>query len=103
MKTRRLLIVSFLFLASGIGLIAGYCSGTAGFSAGYPLSGTSIKLDITTVGLPALTGVPLTVIGLVLLIFSVIASIIGEIRAPRTKPKRPDYEALAEPGETSLP
>jgi uncharacterized membrane protein len=103
MKTRRLLIVSFIFLAAGVGLICGYCNGTAGFSAGIPLTGSSIKIDITTAGLAAITGVPLTLIGLLLLIFSVIAAIIGEIRAPRTKPKRLDYEALAKPRETSLP
>ena len=103
MKTRRLLIVSFIFLAAGVGLICWYCNGTAGLSAGFPLTGSSIKIDITTTGVPALIGVPLTILGLVLLIFAVIAAIVGEIRAPRTKPKQLDYEALAKSRETSLP
>ena len=95
MKTRRLLIASFVFLATGIGLLFGYCNGTAGFSAGYPISGTSLKLDITTTGYPALIGLPLTLIGSLLLIISVIAAIVAEIRSPRAKPRSEKLPNLA--------
>jgi uncharacterized membrane protein len=87
MNTRRLLIASFLFLASGVSLVCGYCNGTTGFAANIPVSGSSVKIDITTTGLPALAGLPLTVLGLLLLVISVFAAIIGEIRAPRVKKK----------------
>jgi len=103
MKTRRLLIASFVFLAIGIGLIAGYCNGTAGFSTGYPFSGSSLKFDITTTGVPAIAGLLSTAMGLVLLIVSTIAAIVAEIRAPRIKSKKPDYESLAKSSETPLP
>jgi len=87
MKTRRLLIASFVFLAAGVGLFFGYCNGTAGFSAGYPMSGTSLKLDITTTGYPALSGLLLTLIGSLLLVICVIAAVVAEIRSPGSKAK----------------
>jgi len=87
MKTRRLLIASFVFLAIGIGVLSGYCNGTAGFSAGYPISGTTLKLDITTTGFPAIGGFLLTLFGLMLLVISVVAALVAEIRSPRSRPK----------------
>ena len=95
MKTGRLLMASFVALAIGLGLLFGYCNGTVGFSAGYPISGTSMKLDITTAGFPAIRGLLLTLIGSLLLVLSVIAAIIAEIRSARSKakPERPTSPA----------
>jgi hypothetical protein len=96
MKTRRLLIASFVVLTTGIGLLFGYCNGTTGFSAGYPLSGSSLKLDVTTTGFPAIAGLPLTLIGSLLLVISFIAAIVAEIRSPRSKSKPAQNPKLAD-------
>jgi uncharacterized membrane protein len=94
MRTRRWLIASFVVLTTGVSLLFGYCNGTAGFSAGYPISGTSLRLDITTTGYPAIIGFIQTLNGLFLLIISVIAAIVAEIRFLRPKPK---MEKVADP------
>jgi uncharacterized membrane protein len=87
MRTRRLLITSFVVLAVGVYLICNYCNGSTGFSFAYPVSGSSLKIDITTTGLPALAGVPLAVLGLLLLTSSVVAALVGEIQTLRAKRK----------------
>jgi uncharacterized membrane protein len=73
-------MVSVLLLAIGLGLIFGYTHGTVGFSAAYPVSGASLQVSLNTTGLPAMAGVPLTLLGLLLLIAAVI------IAAVRTLP-----------------
>jgi hypothetical protein len=88
MKTRRLLICSFISLAIGLSLLFGYCNGTAGMNAGYPISATSLNISITTTGYPALFGIPLTILGLLLLTISFIAAIVGEIRSRKRKSER---------------
>jgi hypothetical protein len=80
MKSDRPLIVSILFLATGLTLIFGYCTGTAGFNAAYPVAGASVQLAITTYGPAAIGGVVLTAIGLVLLIWALICAIVGQIQ-----------------------
>ncbi|MGA7110299.1 MAG: hypothetical protein WBV28_20920 [Terracidiphilus sp.] len=60
---KPLLLLSVVLLAVGVGVIFGYCHGSTGFSFAYPFSGTSLHIDITTTGVPALIGVPLTLLG----------------------------------------
>ncbi|HSZ17344.1 MAG TPA: hypothetical protein VK764_09605 [Terracidiphilus sp.] len=67
---RPLLLLSVVLLAVGVGVIFGYCNGSTGFSFAYPFSGTSLHLDITTTGVPALIGIPLTLLGAFLLILA---------------------------------
>lgn len=91
MRPDRPLIVSVLCLAAGLGLIFGYCNGTAGMSAAYPLSGASLNVAITTNGPGALGGVALTALGLLLLIWAFLAAIVSQIRGAgpvRTKVER---------------
>ena len=80
MITRRLLLVSFALLATGIGLLAGYCNGTAGFDFSDALSGNVLKVNITTAGYPMIFGLPITLFGSLLLIVTVLAAGVGEIR-----------------------
>ena len=77
MKSDYVLIGSVLLLAIGLGLIFGYTHGTVGFSAAYPVSGASLQVSVNTTGLPAMVGVPLTLLGLLLLIA---AAIIATVR-----------------------
>jgi hypothetical protein len=80
-RVRSLLLVSVVCLAAGVAILFTYCNGTTSLAAGYPFSGTSLHLDVTTTGIPAVIGVPLTLIGSFLLI-------IAWILALFTRPKR---------------
>lgn len=64
MKPDRPLIVALAFLATGVGLIVGYCQGTTGMNLAYPLSGSALHIDLTTTGPAVLGGVALTALGL---------------------------------------
>ena len=78
MKSDYILLGSVLLLAIGLGLIFGYTHGTIGFSAAAPVSGASLQVSINTTGLPAMAGVPLTMLGLLLLIAAAITAIVRQ-------------------------
>ncbi len=84
MKSNLPLIGSVLFLAVGLTLVFSYCHGSAGLNAAYPVSGCSLKIDITSTGLPALGGFALTVIGLLLLVAAFGAAIVELVQRPAT-------------------
>lgn len=81
MKSDYVLFASVLLLAIGLGFIFRFTHGTVNFSAAVPVSGASLHVAITTAGLPAMVGVPLTVLGLLLLIASVIIAIARQVPA----------------------
>ena len=83
MKSNRLLIVSVVFLAAGLGWILSYCHGNAGFSAVFPVAGTSLQVNLTTTGMPAMGVLVLAVIGLLLLIGALFAAITEQVKSPR--------------------
>ena len=92
---KGVLIVAVLSLAVGVGLIFGFCNGTTGFNFGLPVSGTSLHLDITTTGVPALAGLALTVAGAFLLIVATLIAMIGTFRRsdmPLTRRQEPFAE-----------
>ena len=76
MRSEYVLIASIILLGVGLGLIFGYTHGTASFSAAYPVSGTSLQVSINTTGAPAMAGVPLTLVGLLLLIAAAVNAIL---------------------------
>ena len=80
MKPDRPLILSVLLLAAGLGLIFGYCHGSAGLTAALPISGASFNLCTTTTGPGAVGGFALMVLGLLLLIWSWLSAIVSQIR-----------------------
>jgi hypothetical protein len=77
---KGVLIVAVVFLAGGVGLIFGYCNGTTGFNFGSPISGSSLHIDITTNGVPALAGLALTGAGASLLVVATVIAMIGTFR-----------------------
>lgn len=79
MRSGRVLIGSVVSLAVGLGLIFGYCHGTAAFNAAYPAAGASLQLNLITTGMPAMAGFAFTAIGLLLLIWALIEAITGQI------------------------
>jgi hypothetical protein len=97
MKAARVLIAAVIFLAVGVGMIFYYCHGNVGMSVGYPIAdGTKLTVDITTVGVPALVGVPLVLLGALLLVIAFIAAIVRVFQGR-------DVEAEAAPDLRSRP
>ena len=76
---RGLVIVSALCLAVGVGLIFGYCNGTTGLQLGSPIAASSLHIDLTTKGWPALTGLALTALGALLQAVAFFAALSGMI------------------------
>jgi hypothetical protein len=91
LKPDRFVIASVLFLSCGLWLIFGYCNGTAGMRLASPLSGASLNICITTNGPGAPGGIALTAIGVLLLIWALIWSIVGQFRldGPSSKTAKP--------------
>jgi hypothetical protein len=79
MKPDRPLIASILSLAAGLWLTFFYCQGSAGLSAGFPISSSIIHFTATTSGPAALGGIVLTGIGVALLIWSALIAFVGQI------------------------
>lgn len=96
MKSDRLVIFAVLFLAAGLGLVVGFTQGSTGLNVGYPFSETRLHLDITTIGLPVLIGVPLLAAGSVLLLFALVAAIASQFR--REEP----FQSLNLPSESPI-
>jgi hypothetical protein len=77
MRADRPLIGAVLFLGCGLALILGYCHGTTGFNAAYPFSGSTLHIELTTVGPAVLGGVACTAIGVLLLVWAFLAAIVS--------------------------
>lgn len=79
MRSERPLIVSLVFLATGLSLILGYCTGNSSLNASYPLSASVLHLDITTYGPAAVGGIALITIGLLFMTWALLGAIVGQI------------------------
>jgi hypothetical protein len=79
MRPDRPLIVSTLFLAGGLTLIFGYANGAAGLSAAYPISNSILHVNVNTAGPAALGGIALLGIGVVLLVWALLAALVSQI------------------------
>lgn len=79
MRADRPLLGAIVFLACGIGLILAYCNDATTFTAAFPFNGSSLHIDVLTNGPGAVGGVVLTAIGLLLLLWAVLAAIVGQI------------------------
>jgi len=87
MKTGRVLIGAVLFLGAGIWVLFEYCNGTAGMNFGDSLSACKLTIDITTVGMPVIVGIPLVGFGMLLMTIAFIAAIVAQFRRPRAVAK----------------
>jgi hypothetical protein len=90
MKPDRPLIAAIFFLAAGLSMTFWYCQGTAGLSAGFPVSSSTIHFSVTTSGPAALGGIVLTAIGLALLVWSALVAIFGQLAQMAGADKGPE-------------
>jgi hypothetical protein len=81
MRADRMLIGAVLVLGAGLWVLFAYCHGNVGFNIAYPISGAKLQVDFTTMGAPALIGVPLVLIGSALLVIAFIGSIVAQFRS----------------------
>jgi hypothetical protein len=87
MRSGRVLIAAVVFLAVGLWVLFNYCHGTTGFNVGIPVSATSVHIDLTTTGVPALVGVPLAGLGALLLVIAFLGALVGQFRRREPEPE----------------
>ena len=83
------LLISVVCLAAGVSILVAYCHGTPNMSVALPLSGTSLHIDITTNGTPALVGVSLTLLGAFLLIIAWFRALFSRSKKAKTEAAPP--------------
>jgi len=79
MSVSRPIIPAVLLLAAGLGLIFAYGIGTTNLNMGYPISGSTLQIAITTTGPAAMGGFALTALGLLLLVWAFVGAVFSEI------------------------
>jgi hypothetical protein len=83
MKTGRVLIAAVIFLGAGLWVTFAYCNGTVGMNFGDSLAACKLTIDITTMGVPVLVGIPLVGIGMLLMTIAFIGAIVAQFRRPQ--------------------
>jgi len=82
MNYARTLVASIVFLGLGLGLILAHShDSTIGFTAAHPAAATSLQVVIRTDGWPAVIGLVVTAVGVLLLLVAVVLAVLGEITA----------------------
>lgn len=75
MRADRPLVAAVIFLGVGLGSIIAYCHGTTGFNAAYPLSGSSLHIELTTIGPAVIGGMACLAIGVLFLIWAFLVGV----------------------------
>lgn len=87
MRTGRVLIAAVMFLGAGLWVLFAYCNGNVGVTFGDSLNANKLTVNITTVGVPLLAGLPLVGIGLLLMLIAFLGAIVMQFRGPREDPR----------------
>jgi hypothetical protein len=82
MKTDRWLIAALVFLVGGLWLTFEWGHGNAGLNVAFPAEGTKLAIDFTTTGWPVMTGVPLALVGVLLMAVAFVTAVIGQFHRP---------------------
>lgn len=82
MRADRWLLLAVLFLGCGLWSLFAYCHGNAGLSFAFPVSASSVSLDLKTTGAAVWIGIPLTALGLILMLVAVVSAILAQFRRP---------------------
>ncbi len=83
MKTDRLIILSFVLLAFGLGWLAGHWNGSMSFHASLPAAGSLFEASVTNKGSSALIGVLFTLFGVLTLFITFVAALFNIAAAGR--------------------
>ena len=82
MNNARVLAASIVFLGLGLGLILAYSHDSMiGFTAAHPAAAESLQVVIHTDGWPAMAGLLVTAIGVLLLFAVLVLEALGEVAA----------------------
>jgi hypothetical protein len=79
MKPDRPVIGAIVCLATGVALIVAYCHGSTGVNIAYPFSGSTLHIDLNTVGPAVPGGLIFLALGILLLAWSLLAAIVSQI------------------------
>ena len=82
MRTDRFLIAALVFLVGGLWLTFEWGHGNVGLNVAFPVAGTKLAIDVTTTGWPVMTGIPLMIVGVLLMILAFIAALIAQFHRP---------------------
>jgi hypothetical protein len=82
MRTDRWLIAALMFLVGGLWLTFEWGHGSAGLNVAFPAEGTKLAIDITTTGWPVMTGLPLVIIGVMLMAAAFVTAVIAQFHRP---------------------
>jgi hypothetical protein len=74
--TGRLLIAALALLTGGLWTLLNYCHGSTSFNFGWPMDGSKLSVNITTIGPAVWVGLPLILVGTILLAIAFVASIV---------------------------
>jgi hypothetical protein len=73
---RVLLVIAVVCIAVGLTLLFEFCNGSTGVQFAYPFSAASVHIDITTTGLPAVSGFIATAAGTILLAIATLVAFV---------------------------
>jgi hypothetical protein len=77
MKTiGRLLIAAVALLGGGLWTLLNYCNGTTSFNFGWPMDGSKLNISLTTIGPAVWAGLPLILVGFIVLAIAFVMSIV---------------------------
>jgi hypothetical protein len=97
MKPDRFLIAAVVLLASGLYVTFGYCNGTVGFSAGWPISTAALTINVTTNGPGALGGPALVGLGILLLLWALVCAVASQFRHLGSSRKKVETPVTPDP------
>lgn len=99
MRADRWLLVAVVVLGCGLWALFAYCHGTAGMSFALPISGSSVAVDLKTTGAAVWMGIPLTALGLILLLVAIISAILAQFRRPYRAGRDEEHPPISPSGE----
>jgi hypothetical protein len=79
MRPDRPVIGGVICLAIGLALILVYCNGTSSASLAYPFAGSNLHIDLTTRGSGVPGGLVFTALGVLFLVWALIAAFVSQI------------------------
>jgi uncharacterized membrane protein len=82
MRTDRWLIAALVFLVGGLWLTFEWGHGNVGLSVAFPMASTKLSINVFTTGWPVLTGLPLVLVGVVLMVIALIAALVAQFHHP---------------------